>query len=382
MAVPLLDIKAQNAALKKEIMGTLESVVDSGGFILGPQVEALEKELASAAGAKHGIGVSSGTDAILVALMALGIGPGDEVLVPPFTFFATAGCVARLGATPVFVDCRLSDFNMDPVDLERKIGPKSKAILPVHLFGQCAPMGEILKIAKAHELPVIEDAAQAIGASCPEGKSCGMGELAATSFYPTKNLGAMGDAGMVFANDDRLGELCVRLRNHGMNPRYYHAMVGGNFRLDAMQAAVLRVKLKHLSDYRDARAAHADHYNEALANLKGVILSGGDETGAKLILPHALPGNFHVWNQYTVRIPGRRDELRSQLSARGIGSDIYYPLSLDMQECFKGKSRGGESCVNAHKLANEVLSIPVYPELTRAAQDEVIRALSAFVSGK
>jgi dTDP-4-amino-4,6-dideoxygalactose transaminase len=382
MAIPLLDIKAQNVALKAEIMGALESVVDSGGFILGPQVEALEKELAAFTGAKHAIGVSSGTDAILVALMALGIGPGDEVLVPTFTFFATAGCVSRLGATPVFVDSRLEDFNMDPADLERKIGPKTKAVMPVHLFGQCAPMDEILKIAKKHKLPVIEDTAQAIGATCASGSSCAMGELAATSFYPTKNLGAMGDAGMVFANDDSLAEICVKLRNHGMSPRYYHAMVGGNFRLDAMQAAVLRIKLKKLSSYRDARAAHADRYNEALAGAKGVAMAGDDASDARLILPRAIKGNFHVWNQYTVRAPKRRDELRALLASRGIGSDIYYPLTLDRQECFKGKSRGGETCKNAHALAEEVLSIPVYPELPGKSQDEVIAALVAFASGK
>lgn len=382
MAIPLLDIKAQNAALKSEIMSALESVVDSCGFILGPQCEALEKELAAFTGAKHGIGVSSGTDAILVALMALGIGPGDEVLVPTFTFFATAGCVARLGATPVFVDSRLSDFNMDPADLERKITPKSKAIMPVHLFGQCAPMDEILKIAKAHGLPVIEDAAQAIGAECPSGKSCAMGELAATSFYPTKNLGAMGDAGMVFANDDRLAEICVKLRNHGMSPRYYHAMVGGNFRLDAMQATVLRIKLKKLSAYRNARAAHAERYNQALAGAKGVAFADEDTSDARLILPRPLKDNFHVWNQYTVRVPGRRDALKALFAEKGIGCDIYYPLTLDRQECFKGASCGGETCTNAHALADEVLSIPVYPELPSSSQDEVIGVLEAFASAR
>jgi dTDP-4-amino-4,6-dideoxygalactose transaminase len=384
MAVPMLDIKAQNSALKPEIMRSLEAVVDSGGFILGAQVEALEKELAALTGAKHAVGVSSGTDAILVALMALGVGPGDEVLVPAFTFFATAGCVSRLGATPVFVDSRLEDFNMSPADLERKIGPRSKAIMPVHLFGQCAPMGEILKIAAAHGLPVIEDAAQAMDATCPAGRSCSMGAIGVTSFYPTKNLGAMGDAGMLFTNDDSLADKCSKLRNHGMSPRYYHAFVGGNFRLDAMQAAVLRVKRPHLAGYSAARAANAAAYAERLAGLPGVAFAGEAAAGRRLVLPRALAGNGHVWNQFTVRVPGagRRDALKALLSSRGIGCDIYYPLTLDMQECFKGCSKGGESCSVAHALAGEVLSLPVYPEMPGAALGEVAEALVVFISGR
>ena len=378
----MLDIKAQNAALKPEIMRALEAVVDSGGFILGAQVEALEAELAALTGAKHAIGMSSGTDAILVALMALGVGPGDEVLVPTFTFFATAGCVSRLGATPVFVDSRAEDFNMSPADLERKISPRSKAIIPVHLFGQCAPMDEILKIAAAHKLSIIEDAAQAMGAECSSGKACSMSQIGITSFYPTKNLGAMGDAGMVFTSDDALADKCRKLRNHGMSPRYYHAFVGGNFRLDAMQAAVLRVKLPHLAGYVASRAANAAAYHARLSGKPGIALAGEKSNDARLVLPRALAGNTHVWNQFTVRAPGkgRRDALKALLTQRGIGSDIYYPLTLDMQECFKGASRGGETCVIAHALANEVLSLPIYPELPAPALAEVADALAFFAS--
>jgi len=382
MAVPLLDIRAQNAALKADIMKALESVVDSGAFILGSEVEALETERAALVGARHGVGLSSGSDALLVALMALDIGPGDEVLVPTFTFFATAGAVSRLGATPVFVDSRLTDFNMDPADLEAKISPRSKAVIPVHLFGQCAPMAEILKVAKKHHLAVIEDAAQAIGAAAPEGKACSMGEMGITSFYPTKNLGAMGDAGMLFSSDDALAAKVRHLRNHGMNPRYYHSMVGGNFRLDGMQGAVLRIKARHLSTYRDARDAHAAKYAEILAGKPGIAFAGdANAEEARLILPKALPGMTHVWNQYTVRAPGRRDALKKLLAARGIGCEIYYPLTLDRQECFKGKSLGGESCGRAHRLAEEVLSLPVYPELPQAGLEEVAQALAEFAAG-
>jgi len=381
MAVPLLDIRAQNEALKPEIMKALESVVDSGAFILGKEVELLEGEMAALSGAAHGIGMSSGTDALLVALMALDIGPGDEVLVPAFTFFATAGCVARLGATPVFVDSRPGDFNLCPKDLEAKIGPKSKAVVPVHLFGQCAPMKEILAIAAKHHLPVIEDAAQALGASGPDGKACSMGAIGITSFYPTKNLGAMGDAGMLFTNDPALAEKCRRLRNHGMNPRYYHSMVGGNFRLDGMQAAVLRVKARRLAGYSAARAANAARYLSILSGKPGIAVSGTDTSGARLILPAALPGMQHVWNQFTLRATnGRREALRALLASRQIGCDIYYPLTLDMQECFKGRSRGGESCETAHLLAGQVLSIPIYPELPAEDLAIVAAALAEFAA--
>jgi dTDP-4-amino-4,6-dideoxygalactose transaminase len=345
-------------------------------------VEALEAELAALVGAKHGVGLSSGSDALLVALMALDIGPGDEVLVPTFTFFATAGAVSRLGATPVFVDSRLTDYNMDPADLAAKISPRAKAVIPVHLFGQCAPMAEILAIARKHHLAVIEDAAQAIGAAGPLGKACSMGEMGITSFYPSKNLGAMGDAGMLFASDDALAAKVRHLRNHGMNPRYYHSMVGGNFRLDAMQAAVLRIKARHLSTYRDARDAHAAKYAELLSGKPGIAFTGeANAEEARLILPKALPGMTHVWNQYTVRAPGRRDDLKKLLSARGVGSEVYYPLTLDRQECFRGKSLGGESCGNAHRLAEEVLSLPVYPELPQTGLEAVARALAEFAAG-
>jgi dTDP-4-amino-4,6-dideoxygalactose transaminase len=275
----------------------------------------------------------------------------------------------------------MEDFNMSPADLEKKITPRTKAIVPVHLFGQCAPMDEILAIAAKHNLPVIEDGAQALGATYKGRGACAIGSIGITSFYPTKNLGAMGDAGMLFSSDDALADKCRKLRNHGMNPRYYHAMVGGNFRLDGMQAAVLRVKQKHLSAYAEGRAKNAAAYAARLGALKGVAFAGdaGADT-AKLVLPKALPGCGHVWNQFTVRAPGngRRDALKALFAARGIGCDIYYPLTLDRQECFRGKSLGGESCQNAQRLAGEVLSIPIYAEMPQSCLDEVVSALEAF----
>jgi len=377
--VPLLDTRAQNEPLRPQLIEALERVLDSGMYILGPEAEALETSLAAKTGTRHGLGMSSGTDALLVALMALEIGPGDEVLVPAFTFFATAGCVARLGATPVWVDSRLDDYNMDPADLERKITPRSKAVIPVHLFGQAAPMREILAVAGRAGLPVIEDAAQALGAAIDERPLCGVGLIGITSFYPTKNLGAFGDAGMLFTSDDALADKCRRLRNHGMNPRYYHALVGGNFRLDAMQAALLRVKAPLLDGYSSRRAANAATLVERLSAHAWAAMPRTTTGATRLVLPATLPGNLHVWNQFTVRVcGGRRDALRAHLAARKVGSEVYYPLALDEQECFRRNSTGIGTCPVARQLAAEVLSLPVYAEMSADQLSEVVSGVSSF----
>ncbi|KAF0093578.1 MAG: DegT/DnrJ/EryC1/StrS aminotransferase [Puniceicoccaceae bacterium 5H] len=367
MAVPLLDLSRQHQPLQVQLEAASASVLRSGRFVLSEEVAALEQEIADYAGVKRAVAVSSGTDALLVAMMALGIGPGDEVLCPAFTFFATAGCIARLGAVPVWVDVRADDFNLDLEDAEQKIGPKTKAIIPVHLFGQMASMDCVMALARQNNLQVIEDAAQSLGARY-EGKMAGsIGEVGCYSFYPTKNLGGFGDGGMVVTQDEALADKLVWLRNHGMNPRYYHRYVGGNFRMDAIQAALLRVKLPHLESYHDARREHAAAYLEALPDVQAFAL------------PRELEGRHHVWNQFTVRVPGgRRDALRQFLAERKIGSEIYYPVTLDQQECFRGVGRGSDRLPVSHRMAEEVLSIPVFPEMTVEERDEVIAALKAF----
>lgn len=396
MPVPLLDVNAQNHPLEAEFSEAFQRVFRSGIFIMGPEITALEAETAAMLGAKHSIALSSGTDALLVALMALDIGPGDEVLCPSFTFFATAGCVARVGATPVFTDVCPVSFNMDIADARRKITPRTKAIIPVHLYGQSADMEAVLALAKEHKLTVIEDAAQAIGATF-HGKACGtLGEFGAYSFFPSKNLGGLGDSGLLTTQDDALAEKARSLRNHGMQPKYFHSMIGGNFRMDALQAALLRVKVPHYQSYTAARQANARYYTEQLLKLPGVVQADpahlyNDQaqraalkaSGAKLVLPLALPGNTHIWNQFTLRVigDGLRDQWRDHLVSRKIGCDIYYPLTLDQQECFAGlpdSSRRG--CEVAHQLAKEVLNIPVYPELSQSQKDEVIAALSEMLA--
>jgi dTDP-4-amino-4,6-dideoxygalactose transaminase len=369
MNIPLLDLKPQNSALEPELHEAFWRVLRSGQFILGPEVEQFERALAGFTGARYALGVSSGTDAILVALMTLGIGPGDEVLCPSFTFFATAGCIARVGATPVFIDSLPDSFNLDLRDAALRITPRTKAIVPVHLFGQAADMEGVLELARQHGLRVIEDAAQALGATC-RGRQVGtFGEFGAISFFPSKNLGALGDAGALLTNDDELFQRSRVLRQHGMEPKYYHAAVGGNFRLDALQAAFLGVKLPHLPGYAAARGRHAALYQERLAPLAGA-----------LILPAVSPRNGPVWNQYTVRVPGagRRDAMRAHLAACGIGAEIYYPVPLHEQACFAHLGYRPEEFPVAHRLAGEVLSLPVFPELEVAALEEVCRAITEF----
>ena len=391
MTVNLLDLKAQNGALDAELKAAFERVLRSGHFILGPEVETFERVLAAFAGAPHALGVSSGTDALLLALMALGLGPGDEVLCPSFTFFATAGCVARVGATPVLVDSLPATFNLDVRDAERRVTPRTRAIIPVHLFGQPADMDAVLALAAKHNLRVIEDAAQALGASY-RGRAAGtLGDFGVASFFPTKNLGALGDAGALVMRDAALFERARILRVHGMEPKYHHQLVGGNFRLDALQAALLSVKLPHAAAYTAARCRNADRYTNRLAALPGVRVAGaGDDAvpstepeAARLVLPVALPERQAIWNQYTLRVSGgRRDALRAHLAARGIGSEIYYPVPLHEQACFASLGHRPEDLPWAHRLASEVLSLPIFPELPEAQLEEVCAAIGEFLEAR
>jgi len=387
--VRLFDTKAQNLALEEAFSSAFSRVLHSGQFILGPEVEAFEAECAAYLGTEHAIGVSSGTDAILLGLMALGVGPGDEVIVPDFSFFATAGCVSRLGATPVFVDVCARCFNVTAELIEPAITPRTRAILPVHLFGQSARIEEIVALGDGHGIPVLEDAAQAFGAR-RKGKAAGtFGAFGAYSFFPTKNLGAFGDAGLLSTNDEALAKKARVLRVHGMEPKYYHPMVGGNFRIDALQAALLRIKLPHLDAYSRRRLENAVHYSRELSKLEGI--AGPTETCAAcgldgtsepnlISLPGTLAGNDHIWNQYTIRVHGgRRDELLETLRQAGIGAEIYYPLPLHAQECYADASGNSpDAWPISGRLANEVLSLPIYPELTEEDLKEVVAVVGEW----
>lgn len=396
MPVPLLDVNAQNLPLEAELTAAFTKVLREGKFIMGPEIGELEQQVAKMVGAKHGIGVSSGTDALLLALMALGIGPGDEVICPTFTFFATAGAVSRLGATPVFVDSCPVCFNIDANAARKKITKKTKCIIPVHLFGQSADMDAVMALAQDHNLTVIEDGAQSIGATY-KGKGTGsIGEFGTYSFFPSKNLGGFGDGGMVVCSDDALAERARILRTHGSKPKYYHHFVGGNFRIDTLQAALILVKLAHYDGYTKKRQANAAHYTAELSKLPGVVVadpahckcaSAQDAAlaaaDAKIVLPVAYAHNEHIWNQYTLRIigEGKRDEFKNFLTAKKIGCEIYYPVTMDQQKCFADlPSESLSGCEVAHRLANEAISIPIYPELPRAQQDEVIAAIGEFVA--
>ena len=395
MAVPLLDVNAQNLPLEAELKEVFEKVLRSGRFILGEEVEAFERECAAELGVKHAISISSGTDALIIALMALGIGPGDEVLCPSFTFFATAGSIARTGATPVFCDVCPVCFGIDVASAKSKLTPKTKAIIPVHLYGQSADMNSIAAFAKEHGLEVIEDIAQSFGASY-KGKTCGgIGKIGCFSFFPSKNLGGFGDGGMVTTQDDALAETLLRLRNHGMHPRYYHSMVGGNFRMDALQCALLRVKLRHIKDYAAGRTRNAEYYLSRISGLPGAVKAVEsdcccpadqnarlEQAGSRFVLPVAYGHNGHVWNQFTLRVPGegRRDALRAHLTEKGIGCEIYYPVPMHRQECFAGlPAHALSDCPVSDLLSSEVLSIPVYPELKTEQLDEVVAALASFL---
>lgn len=380
MNVPLLDVRRQNLPLEEELAEAFRRVLHSGRFIGGHEVESFEQSAAAVCGARFGIGMSSGTDAILVALMALGIGHGDEVICPSFTFFATAGCIARVGARPVFADSNAGSFNIRADAIEALITPQTRAIIPVHLYGQPADMDPILEIARRHDLAVIEDAAQSFGAEY-RGKAVGsLGDFGTISFFPSKNLGGLGDAGLLVTNDAALAEKSRLLRDHGAHPRYFHSLVGGNFRLDAMQAALLSVKLPHLSEYTAGRQRNACEYNRALEGLKG----GGV---VEVLIPESLPDRTHIANQYTLRVRRTdgwqwaeppRDSLRRWLQERGIASEIYYPVPLHQQECFRpyGPYPALPVC---EALADEVLSLPVFAELTSTELDRVTNAVSDFV---
>lgn len=378
MGVPLLDLKNQNQPLEPELSAAFLRVLRSGQFILGAEVRTFEDQIAASLGARHAIGVSSGTDAILLALMVLGIGPGDEVICPSYTFFATAGCVARVGATPVFVDSCPSCFNLNPQQIRSLITRKTRCIIPVHLFGQAAAMDAVMNVAHEHQFFVIEDAAQALGATY-RGKKVGtIGHFGAFSFFPSKNLGGFGDAGMLVTNDDQLAEKARLMRAHGAKPKYYHKYLGGNFRLDPLQAALLSVKLPHCADYTARREANARYYTAAFSQMQDVDLPRpgpcGDpnhQHGAGMTLPQSHPESGHIWNQYTVRFAeGKRDSIRQRLGQRGIATEVYYPLPMHQQECFNHFHR--RSLPVAARLAQEALSLPVYPELNREQLDEVI----------
>ena len=367
MNVPLLDLRAQFQTIRGEVMAAIERVFESQHFILGPEVEAFERAAAEYCRVKHAIGCGSGSDALLLALTALGVGPGDEVVTASFSFFATAGSITRLGARPVFVDISPDDFNIDPDLIERAITPRAKAILPVHLFGQCAEMDAIRKVAERHNLPVVEDAAQAIGAGYHELRAGVMGAVGCFSFFPSKNLGGAGEGGLMTTDDDHLAEKLRLLRVHGMRPKYYHQVVGVNSRLDALQAAVLGVKLRYLDRWSDARRRNAEHYDRLFAE------AGVEEVAT----PSVRPNRRHIFNQYTIRC-SRRDELMDFLKRRGVGSEIYYPLPLHLQECFAYLGYKPGDLPVTERTSRECLSLPVYPELTEEMRRYVVEQIAEF----
>jgi dTDP-4-amino-4,6-dideoxygalactose transaminase len=386
MQVPLLDLKAQYAPLRSEIETAIRQVCDDQRFILGPRVAELEARVAEYSQTKYGLGVSSGTDALLLALMALEIGAGDEVVTTPFTFFATAGVIARLGARPLFCDVDPATFNLDPAAVRttlaercelrgdrlvnRATGGVVKALLPVHLYGQMADLDAFMSIARQYRLAVVEDAAQAIGAALQDGRRAGsVGDVGCLSFFPTKNLGAFGDAGMCVTNDSELQERMRILRVHGGEPKYYHSVVGGNFRLDELQAAVLVVKLRHLDSWTQARQANAAHYD---------ALFDAAELGAAVRVPPRVPGCRHVFNQYVIRTP-RRDELRAHLAAQGIGTEIYYPVPLHAQKCFAYLEHEPDDFPHSQLASAEVLALPIYPELTVEQRQYVVRQIDSLL---
>jgi len=366
-----LDLRAQYASMKDEIMAEIERVCDSQMFILGKDVEKFENEVAEYCGAEAAVGVTSGSDALIIALMAEGIGYGDEVITTPFTFFATAGAIARVGAKPVFVDIEPDSFNLDPKLVEGKITPDTKAIIPVHLYGQCADMEPIVEIAGKRGLVVIEDAAQAIGAERNGRRAGSFGDYGCFSFFPSKNLGAFGDGGAVTTNSKEKAERLKIFRNHGANPKYYHKYIGGNFRLDALQAAVLSVKLKHLDSWSEARQRNAAEYKELFA-----------ETGLadKIVLPKEVEGTTrHIYNQFCVLVPkGERDSLRQALMDAGVGVEVYYPVPLHLQECFAYLGHGKGDFLVSEDAAERILALPIYPETTSEQRGHVVDTIRKY----
>jgi len=363
-AVPLLDLQAQYRPLRAELLAAIERVCDSQRFIMGPEVDALERELADALETDHAIAVSSGTDAVLATLMALGIGPGHEVITSTYSFFATAGCVSRVGATPVFVDIDPVTYNLDPVAVRNALTSRTRAVMPVHLYGLCADMDPIAEIAAAARIPCIEDACQAIGARYKGRQAGTIGTAGCFSFFPSKNLGAFGDAGLVTTGDAALARELRLLRNHGAEPKYFHKRIGGNFRLDALQAAVLRVKLPHLEGWTEKRRANAARYDRLFS-----------EAGlADVVLPVQPPGYHHIYNQFVVRVP-ERDRVRAALADRQIGTEVYYPVPFHLQACFADLGYGRGAFPEAEAAASSSLALPIYAELTAGQQDAVVNAV-------
>jgi dTDP-4-amino-4,6-dideoxygalactose transaminase len=371
VAVPALDLKAQYKTIRDEIEPVILGLFESQMFVLGPEVEKLEAELAQYCGVTRGIGCASGTDALLLPLMASGIGPGDEVITSPYTFFATAGSIWRTGAKPVFVDIEPDSYNIDPALIEAAITPKTKVIVPVHLYGQTADMDPIRAISRKHELLVLEDAAQAIGAAYKGQRAGSLGDVAALSFYPSKNLGGFGDGGMIVTDDPVLGRSMARLRVHGMEPKYCHHEVGINSRLDAIQAAVLRVKLGHLDEWTLKRREAASRYR-GLFETNGLTELVG--------LPHERDGCYHVFNQYVIRVPAPlRDTLREYLTVRQVGTEIYYPIPLHLQPCFEPLGHKPGDFPVAESAARETIALPIYPELSDEQQRFVVGSIRQFL---
>jgi dTDP-4-amino-4,6-dideoxygalactose transaminase len=374
ISVPALDLKAQYRTIRDEIEPVVRAVIESQYFILGPEVSAFEAEAAAYCRAKHAIGCASGSDALLLPLLAWGIGPGDEVVTSPYSFFATAGAIWRTGAKPVFVDIDPVSYNIDPAKVEAAITPRTKAIIPVHLYGQAADMDPVCEVAAKHGLKVLEDAAQAIGSGY-KGRAVGtLGDAAAFSFYPSKNLGGFGDAGMVTVDDEVLAKHVARLRVHGMEPKYHHHEVGFNSRIDAFQAAILRVKLRHLHAWTEARRAAASRYAAMFADAKVIDA---------ITPPSEGDDRLHVFNQYVIRVPTEiRDDLRAHLASRRVGTEIYYPIPLHLQVCFASLGHAPGDFPEAEAAANETIALPMYPELTEAAQAHVVRSIADYLGGQ
>jgi dTDP-4-amino-4,6-dideoxygalactose transaminase len=365
----MLDVAAQNAPLMARLVDKAAAVIRSGRYILGPEVDAFEREVADYIGVEHAIGVSSGTDALMVALMALDIGPGDEVITTPFTFFATGGCIARVGATPVFVDIEPDTYNIDVLQVAAAVTDRTRAILPVHLFGQACDMEGLLAVAKQHDLPVIEDAAQAIGTKSPIGAVGALGTYGCFSFFPSKNLGGFGDAGLVTTEDATLADKARVIRAHGSKPKYYHRVVGGNFRIDALQAALLRVKLRELEAWTAQRSANADRYDAAF---------GGADLAESLLKTPTRRFDGHIYNQYVIRT-SQRDALQARLQAEKIATAIYYPVPLHRQECFAGLGYREGSLPVSEQASAEVLALPIFAGLGEARQQRIIDTVVGFL---
>ena len=368
MNVPLLDLKAQYLGIKAEVMSAIEAVCDEQGFVLGPRLVAFEEATAQYIGSRYAIGCASGSDALLLSLMAMGVKAGDEVITIPFTFFATAGAISRLGAKPVFVDIQRDTFNIDPTLIERAITPRTKAIILVHLFGQCADMAAINQTAKRKNIYVIEDACQAIGASQGDKRAGVLGDTGCFSFFPSKNLGGFGDGGLITTNDKALADSMAMLRVHGSQVRYLHEAIGFNSRLDALQAAILQVKLKYLDQWTEGRRRNAGRYQQLFAQTKLVD---------RVQLPPTVAGNFHVYNQYTIRAE-KRDELRTFLKEKGVGTEVYYPLPMHLQNCYRELGHQKGSFPVSEQAAEAVMSLPIYPELTETQQSYVVEMIAEF----